>query len=188
MLRSVANRLTSAIQRVMERGSIIALQTTVSELRAGQDAILERLHEELLAELSKLGAKGTPPSAALSSGSADCSLLAVYRGKYVGCLSVERVDPSTYQLRDLFVQSGRRGEGIGKLLIRAALERVSISKGSRVTINFGRVPSGTTESGRLIGFFEVNGFQPAENKTLSYALTAHDPAPKAGAAAKRLHE
>ena len=156
--------LTSSVQRVMERSSAVTVHTNVDEVRPDQETILAELRETLSTELGEI--QTSEPESI--HGEKCTSFLAVYRGKFVGCLDAHLVDSDRYQLRNLFVQRNLRSQGVGRVLIRRAIEYVSARQGKVILIDLGRVPGGTED---LEQFFQRNGFRrDTRDGSLQYSL------------------
>jgi predicted N-acetyltransferase YhbS len=57
-----------------------------------------------------------------------------------------------YQLRNLFVRQSIRGQSVGRLLIRSALELLSTVNAASMMIDLARVPVGAKSAG-IVDFF-----------------------------------
>lgn len=66
-------------------------------------------------EIASLAEEYGPP--------AGCFLLAVQAGAFVGCGGLRRLSGSACEMKRLYVAPGHRGEGIGRMLAAALIER-----------------------------------------------------------------
>jgi GNAT superfamily N-acetyltransferase len=156
--------LTSSIQRTMERGSAMAVRATVQEAEKSHKETVQQLRQELRRDLAE------DPKAEDASMQPCISLLALYRGRYVGLVDICLGAEGEPHLRNIYVQRAHRGHGIGQLLTRRALERASIHHDRAVLIDLARVPL-HAESAKIAAFFRRNGFSAgAAEHTLEYSL------------------
>ncbi len=69
-------------------------------------------------ELESLPGEYSPPEGRL--------LLAIRDGKPVGCVALRKIDDETCEMKRLFVRSGHRGSGLGRLLAEAIIQEARL--------------------------------------------------------------
>ena len=123
------------------------------------EAFLAACRSELTVDATRLG-----------DGRAEC-VVALEEGAIVGYYALDAVSPTVFELAALFVEPSRIGRGIGRRLLRHALDTVRGAGAARLIIQgdphatgfylaLGARQIGTRESdsvpGRLLPLFEVD--------------------------------
>jgi GNAT superfamily N-acetyltransferase len=84
-------------------------------------------------------------------------LVATADDDVVGCGGMRVVDPTTAEIKRMYVEPGRRRQGIGEALL-VALEQEAVRLGARRTV----LETGTREA-RTIAFYERSGYRTIPN-------------------------
>ena len=118
-----------------QRPAVTIQRETLNDAGAGQ--LIPRLNAELSGMYPEAGANHfglTPEDVVVGNG----AFLVAYReDRPVGCGAVRLIDPATAELKRMYVEPERRGEGIGRALVDALEAEARRLGATRVVLETG---------------------------------------------------